>query len=136
MGLRNSAHSLGKLMNPCAGPAVVVGSYTHPEYAVSMAATLELTLANALLLRGTEGEPVADARRIQAMTAIRHGHASQVQEAKTGALSVLPDLPPPDAAATAQWIQSVLAGQVPVPAPLVQQVAHIVRLCHTTRTTP
>jgi hypothetical protein len=40
VGLRNPAHSLVKLMNPCAGPAVVVGSYTHPEYAVSMAAVL------------------------------------------------------------------------------------------------
>jgi hypothetical protein len=36
VGLRNSAHSLVKLMNPCAGPAVIVSSYTHPEYAVSM----------------------------------------------------------------------------------------------------
>ena len=96
-----------------------------------MAATLELTLANALLLRGTEGEPVADARRTPAMTAIRHGLASQVPEAQTGALSALPGLPAPDAAATAQWIQAVLAGQVPVPAPIAQHVAHIVRLCHT-----
>jgi len=57
VGLRNSAHSLVKLMNPCAGPAVVVSSYTHPEYAVSMAATYALMQSNALLLRGTEGEP-------------------------------------------------------------------------------
>ena len=136
VGLRNSAHSLVKLMNPCTHPAVVVGSYTHPEYAVSMAATLELTLANALLLRGTEGEPVADARRTPAMTAIRHGHAAQVQEAQAGALAALPSLPAPDATATAQWIQAVLAGQVPVPQPIAQQVARIVQLCHTTRTTP
>ena len=33
VGLRNPAHSLVKLMNPCAGRALVVGSYTHPEYA-------------------------------------------------------------------------------------------------------
>lgn len=136
VGLRNSAHSLVKLLNPCTGPAVVVGSYTHPEYAVSMAATLELTQANALLLRGTEGEPVADARRTPAMTAIRHGHASQVQEAQAGALAALPQLPAPDATSTAQWIQTVLAGQVPVPPPIAQQVAHIVQLCHSLRTTP
>lgn len=136
VGLRNSAHSLVKLMNPCTESAVVVGSYTHPEYAVSMAATLELTQANALLLRGTEGEPVADARRTPAMTALRRGHASQVQEAKAGALSSVPNLPAADAVATAQWIQAVLAGQVPVPEPIARQVAHIVQLCHTTRTTP
>ena len=134
VGLRNSAHSLVKLMNPCSHPAVVVGSYTHPEYAVSMAATLELTQANALLLRGTEGEPVADARRTPAMTAISRGHARQVQEAQAGALAALPDLPAPDVAATASWIQAVLAGQQPVPAPIALQVRHIVQLCQTTRT--
>jgi len=136
VGLRNSGHSLVKLMNPCTDAAVVVGSYTHPEYAVSMAATLELTQANALLLRGTEGEPVADARRSPAMTAICRGHVRQVQEAQTGALAALPDLPAPDPVATAQWIQAVLAGQVPVPEPITQQVAHLVQLCHSLRTSP
>ncbi|MBB1093457.1 DNA-binding protein YbiB [Rhodopseudomonas palustris] len=134
VGLRNSAHSLVKLMNTCTHPAVVVGSYTHPEYAVSMAATLKLTQANALLLRGTEGEPVADARRTPAMTAISRGHAAQVQEAQAGALAAVPNLPAPDATATALWIQAVLAGQQPVPAPIALQVHHIVQLCQTTRT--
>ena len=136
VGLRNSGHSLVKLMNPCTDAAVVVGSYTHPEYAVSMAATLELTQANALLLRGTEGEPVADARRSPAMTAICRGHARQVQEAQPGALAGVPDLPASDPVATAQWIQAVLTGQVPVPEPIAQQVAHLVQLCHSLRTSP
>ena len=30
-----------KLMNPVAGPSIQVASYTHPEYALSMQATLE-----------------------------------------------------------------------------------------------
>jgi anthranilate phosphoribosyltransferase len=64
VGLRNPAHSLVKLMNPCLGQALVVSSYTHPEYAISMAQTIELMQTNALLLRGTEGEVVADARRM------------------------------------------------------------------------
>ena len=136
VGLRNSGHSLVKLMNPCTDAAVVVGSYTHPEYAVSMAATLELTQANALLLRGTEGEPVADARRCPAMTAVCRGHARQVQEAQAGALATMPDLPAADPEATAQWIQAVLAGQVPVPAPIAQQVDRLVQLCHSIRTKP
>lgn len=134
VGLRNSAHSLVKLLNPCTHPAVVVGSYTHPEYAVSMAATLELTQANALLLRGTEGEPVADARRTPAMTALHQGHARQVEDVQAGALAALPSLPAPDAPTTALWIQAVLAGQQPVPEPITRQVRHIVQLCHTLRT--
>jgi anthranilate phosphoribosyltransferase len=136
VGLRNSGHSMVKLMNPCDGPALVVGSYTHPEYAVSMAATFELIQANALLLRGTEGEPVADPRRSPAMTGISQGHVTQLQATQTGALAALPQLPAPDAASTALWIQAVLAGQAPVPAPIAQQVAHITQLCQPFRNKP
>jgi anthranilate phosphoribosyltransferase len=67
VNLRNSGHSVVKLMNPCQGKSLLVSSYTHPEYAVSMAATFELMQSNALLLRGTEGESVADARRMPQM---------------------------------------------------------------------
>lgn len=70
VNLRNPAHSLVKLMNPVDGPALLVSSYTHPEYAVSMADTFALVQANALLIRGTEGEAVADARRTPKMQAL------------------------------------------------------------------
>jgi anthranilate phosphoribosyltransferase len=128
VGLRNSAHSLVKLMNPCAGTALVVGSYTHPEYAVSMADTFALTGTHALLLRGTEGEPVADARRTPQMDVFRHGQRHTVQAAQEGPLVALPELPATtDAAATAAYIRAVLDGQLPVPTPIARQVAHILR---------
>ncbi|MDE3234065.1 MAG: DNA-binding protein YbiB, partial [Pseudomonadota bacterium] len=73
VNLRNPAHSLVKLMNPCKGPALILSSYTHPEYAVSMAQTFQLTQANAFLIRGTEGEPVADARRTPQMDFFHKG---------------------------------------------------------------
>ena len=128
VGLRNPAHSLVKLMNPCTGRALVVGSYTHPEYASSMAATFALTGAHALLLRGTEGEPVADARRTPQMDAFRDGQRELLQAVQEGPLTALPDLPKDtDATATAAYIRAVLAGSLPVPAPIAQQVQHIVR---------
>ena len=130
VGLRNPAHSLVKLMNPCVGHALVVGSYTHPEYASSMAETFALIGAHALLLRGTEGEPVADARRAPQMDAFCDGQRELLQAAQGGPLTALPDLPPgTDAAATAAYIHAVLAGTLPVPAPIAQQVQHIVREC-------
>ena len=130
VGLRNPAHSLVKLMNPCAGPAVVVGSYTHPEYAVSMGAVFELMGSTAMLLRGTEGEPVADARRAPRMDAFRAGQRLVLQEAQSGTLENLPDLPiGTNAAATARYIRSVLDGHNPVPDPIARQVEHLVRLC-------
>ena len=131
VGLRNPAHSLVKLMQPCAGPAVLVSSYTHPEYLQSMSATLALTGTRALLLRGTEGEPVADARRTPAMDTFDQGQCTRVQEPQLGPLAQLPSLPATDATSTAAWIRSVLAGHAPVPAPIALQVQHILGLAKT-----
>jgi anthranilate phosphoribosyltransferase len=129
IGLRNSAHSLVKLMNPCDGPAVIVSSYTHPEYAVSMGSVFELTGATALLLRGTEGEVVADARRLPQMDGFRNGQRVTLQEGRKGTLTDLPDLPREvDAQSTAAYISDVLAGAKPVPGSMALQVEHILHL--------
>lgn len=129
VNLRNSAHSLVKLMNPCAGPSLLVTSYTHPEYADSMAATIALTRSNALLLRGTEGEAVADPRRVPKMQAFVDGQSVLLQAPQSGSLSELPALPTAiDSASTAHYIRAVLDGSQPLPAPIAQQVAHIVQL--------
>jgi anthranilate phosphoribosyltransferase len=129
VGLRNSAHSLVKLMNPTAGRAVIVSSYTHPEYAVSMAAVFELVGATALLLRGTEGEVVADARRLPEMRGFVRGVPRTLEEGRKGTLTDLPDLPREiDAASTAAYIADVLDGRRPLPASLALQVEHILHL--------
>jgi len=125
VGLRNSGHSLVKLMNPCDAPALVAGSYTHPEYLQSMSATFALTGQHALLLRGTEGEPVADARRTPAMDVFKDGQTRRVQHQREGSLNHLPDMPAIDAAATAAYIRQVLRGERPVPEPIALQVQHI-----------
>ncbi|MDO9406285.1 MAG: DNA-binding protein YbiB [Polaromonas sp.] len=129
VGLRNPAHSLVKVMNPCAGPALVISSYTHPEYAISMAQTFELTAAHALLLRGTEGEVVADPRRMPQMEAFIAGQRSLLQEAQPGSVATVPVLPKAiDAASTATYIRAVLAGNEPVPAPIARQVELILQV--------
>jgi anthranilate phosphoribosyltransferase len=131
IGLRNPAHSLVKLMDPCAGKSLVVSSYTHPEYALSMAATFELIGANALLLRGTEGESVADPRRTPKMQAFVAGQPTDLLAYQSGSLTTLPELPLEiDAATTATYIRQVMDGTQPVPAPIAQQVAHLVRLAN------
>lgn len=128
VGLRNPAHSLVKLMNPGAGTSLIISSYTHPEYALSMAATFTLTGANALLLRGTEGEAVADPRRAPRMELFLHGRGQVLQEAQIGSLEALPALPRDiDPVSTAAYIRAVLEGASPVPTPIATQVAHIVR---------
>ena len=132
LGLRNSAHSMVKLMDPLApvaGDSLIVGSYTHREYAQSMAATIALTGSDAMLLRGTEGEPVADPRRTPQMDGFLAGHPRRLQDAQDGPLTTLPELPTTiDATSTAGYIRAVMAGTTPVPAPIALQVAHLRQL--------
>jgi anthranilate phosphoribosyltransferase len=129
VGLRNPAHSLVKIMNPCLGEALVVSSYTHPEYAISMGQTFELIKANALLLRGTEGEVVADARRTPQREAFMGGKRTLLQAFQPGTLASVPDLPTAiDAGSTAAYIRAVMSGSVAVPASITRQVEHILQL--------
>ncbi|MEZ7828873.1 MAG: DNA-binding protein YbiB [Brachymonas denitrificans] len=134
IGLRNSAHSLVKLMNPLHGTplqqrSLVIGAYTHPEYAVSMAEVIGLMQGNALLLRGTEGEVVADARRVRQMDGYVRGEPVRLVEAQTGSLTELPGIPEgTDAAATARYSADVLAGALPVPEPIARQVQAVLDL--------
>ncbi len=128
VGLRNPAHSLVKLLNPCDGRALVVGCHTHPEYAVSMAGLFAHIGADAMLLRGTEGEPVADARRMPALDAFIAGARIALEPAQRGTLHTLPDLPAADPDATAHYVRAVLAGDAPMPEPIAAQVDHLVAL--------
>jgi len=124
VGLRNSGHTLAKLLAPM--PSVLrVVSYTHPEYAALLGQFLAHTGAHAMLLRGTEGEAVADARRSPKLDVFVAGQrrTDLSRDAQPGVLAVLPDLPREhDAASTAAYIREVLAGHTPLPAPIAVQV--------------
>ena len=129
IGLRNPAHSLVKHLNPLAASgtqSLVVGCYTHPEYRLSMEQTHAEAGSHALLLRGMEGEPIADPRRQPALRGIIQGRKVLELQAETGAVPVTPELPNGlDVAATATWTREVLQGQRPVPAPIATQVQAI-----------
>jgi len=138
IGLRNPAHSLAKLL-PALGPArnaVRVVNHTHPEYAASLGEFLALTQATALLMRGTEGEPVADARRCPKLTAFLDGVAQPALsvEGQGGSLVAVPELPPIDAASTAAYIVDVMAGAKSLPAPLATQMMALRALADAART--
>ena len=138
LGLRNPAHSVVKLLDPLAAPdagyprgpaSLVVGSYTHPEYARSMAETVALRASHALLLRGTEGEPVADLRRQAAMQGWLGGRCRFATPAQPRDLQAPLALPPAiDAASTARWTEDLLAGRESVPASIARQVQAIAAL--------
>ena len=85
-----------------------------------------------MLLRGTEGEPVADPRRCPLIEGLQQGQRLVLQPAQEGSLATLPDLPNgQDIQATAEYTQAVLTGQQPVPEPLRVQVQRIAALART-----
>lgn len=128
LGVRNSTHTLVKIMQPFAEPALRLVSYTHPEYLAML--TSYFTIAapswrgDALLMRGTEGETVANAKRAQQIEWF-HDHQCTKLVQKQAPVDELPPLPlTSDAATTAAWIAAALRGEQPVPAPIAEQVEH------------
>lgn len=131
VGVRNSGHSVAKMLDPCRGaPTLRLMSYTHPEFGHLMSGWAEREGANAMLLRGTEGEAVADPRRQPRIDTWLAGcrRPEFSVAAQDGVVTELPLLPREhDASTTALYIQSVLSGEKPAPAPLACQVQLIVQ---------
>jgi len=124
LGVRNSAHSLVKLLNPFRGDAVLVAPATHPDFIDLMRNILLNRGQRGLLLRGTEGEPFANPKRRPRLEFIHDGAVDVLFEAEHESLRALPNLPESnDAASTAKWIRRVLDKQIPLPKPIANQLA-------------
>jgi anthranilate phosphoribosyltransferase len=137
LGVRNSTHTLVKILQPFDGPALRLVSYTHPEYLELLggyfAEGAPRGEGDAFLMRGTEGETVANPHRAQQIDWFHDGGRSLLAERDppTDALARLPEAR--DAASTARWIEQVLQGCEPVPAPIASQVEHCVRVARALR---
>ncbi len=129
--LRNSGHTVAKLLDAIrVGPSFRVVNFTHPECAHLSAEFAADSHVSLLLTRGTEGEPVADPRRLPRLDVFIGGNlrGDLSQPPHEGVLSELPLLPQSrDAATTAVYIQSVIGSEKPAPTPLVRQVDVIAR---------
>jgi anthranilate phosphoribosyltransferase len=132
LGVRNSTHTLVKIMQPFAGPALRLVSYTHPEYLAML--TEYFTSAapagrgDVFLMRGTEGETVANAKRAQQIEWI-HEHRLEILVPKQAPVDETPPLPDEaDATTTAAWIAAALRGEQPVPASIAEQVQQCVQV--------
>lgn len=124
LGLRNSAHSLVKMIDPFKGHGVVIAPATHPPYIELMRAMLCAGGGYGLVFRGTEGEPFANPKRRPRLEYIYQGNSAILFEAEHDSIKVLPHLPEAaDARTTAIWTQKVLDNQAPIPLPLANQLA-------------
>ncbi|MDD2874372.1 MAG: DNA-binding protein YbiB [Azoarcus sp.] len=123
MGVRSSAHTMAKLLDPCSGRSVRVVAVTHPEYLERMDEFLRADGGHAMLLRGTEGEIYANPRRCPEMKTYADGTSRIGVAAEDGGAPPLAGLhDSPSVADNAATIRAMLAGEQPVPAPILAQV--------------
>lgn len=124
MGVRNSAHVLAKLLDPFEGASLRVVNAGHRGYLEKMREIFLATGSSALLLPGTEGEPFANPRRRPQLEYFHNGEAAVLFAEELGPIRILPGFPRDcDAHTTATWSRQVLAGEAPLPMPLVNQLA-------------
>ena len=124
LGLRNSAHSLVKMLDPFKDGSLLLTAATHPEYLNLMREVLAALGTHALLLRGTEGEPFANPSRRPRIEYLHDGVCDTLFEPEHESLKVLPNLSENcDVRTTADWMRRVLAGTVALPPPIANQLA-------------
>jgi anthranilate phosphoribosyltransferase len=124
LGVRNPAHSLVTLLDPFESGGLRVVSAGHPAQLEKLETFLQATGFDALLMKSTEGEPFANPRQRPRIKFFRQGEDTVLfEEEMLSARSSLSQPAAIDAAATAAWIRQAMAGQVPIPHPLVNQLA-------------
>lgn len=131
IGLRNSAHTIVKMLQPLGDhtehAAIRLVNYTHPEYLQVMTDYFSTHPANVLLMRGTEGEAVADARRLGKMLWVADQQTQVVSDGERGSVPATEYLPVGTSLEeTVSYINDVLSGKQAVPTPIATQLEFLV----------
>ena len=124
LGVRNPAHNLVTLLDPFESGGLRIVCADKPQELEKLEAFLQATGFDALLMKSTEGEPFANPKQRPRIKFFRQGESIVLFEEEM--LSARTSLSQPaaiDAAATAGWVRQAMAGQVPIPHPLVNQLA-------------
>jgi anthranilate phosphoribosyltransferase len=130
LGVRNSAHLAAKLVDPFGGAGVPVIGASCSTMLDKLAGVLVELGASALLLASTEGEPFASPRRRPRIDHFKRGVRQVLFEEEAGPIRPVAGLPVGiDAHATAAWIRLALAGEAPIPHPLINQFACCLYAC-------
>lgn len=129
LGVRTSAHLVVKLLDPFAGDGVIVAGAADAQHLERLGAVLGAIGATALLLASTQGEPFANPSRRPRIEHFDRGAAQVLFEEEVGPVDSAGLPVAIDARATAEWIQLALAGQAPIPHPLVNQLACCLYAC-------
>lgn len=130
LGLRNSGHSVAKLLDAAPGRSVRVVAVTHPEYLDSMGEALPALTrqgGRALLMRASEGEAYAHLRRRAQLWGFADGQRLALHAPDSADL----DWPLAEACepgANAALIRAMLDGDAPLPPRIQEQVQALLQL--------
>lgn len=123
LGVRSVAHAVARLLDPFEGDSLRVVAAQESALALNRDYLLA-TGAHAMLLQGAAGEPYADPRHRPRIEHVQEGGVETLFEAEVLAMKKMNTLPEGmNAAASAAWIRRALAGETPVPLPIVNQLA-------------
>ena len=126
IGLRNTGHVLAKLINPTLQKPWQVSNYTHPEYPEKLREFFQLRSANAILMRGSEGEPTASLQRLPEMHfLLPNANEMTTPEERFEDLSPFLEI---DAISTASITEQILSGQVKCPSSIIRQAIQISKM--------
>jgi anthranilate phosphoribosyltransferase len=127
LGVRNTAHSLVKLMNPTVRKDCLrLTCFTHPEFEVLQHEVFTALAQPAMIVRATEGEVVANVRKSARIDLMNRGFTVPVVEPDNKGFAAL-NLPTrSDLTGTINYMQEILSGAISMPSALAMQVDAIV----------
>lgn len=130
LGVRNSGHTLAKLLLPAGvhgRDACRLIAVTHPAFLQLMRELFLSAPAHAFIMRGVEGEAVVRLHSPQPIEEMSCDGAPVTRVIGEDEKDY--PLPQREAHATAQWTQDVLDGRTPAPIALAHQAAIIAEHC-------
>jgi len=122
MGVRNSSHTLAKLITPFIGqPSLRLSSVSHPEYVQKVSSFFLRIAGRALLSQGTEGEVYANPLRSPAIYRIADGEQAMLWDKHEFTDVTLPAAK--DIDSTVAFINDCLQGRCAIPQALLNQLS-------------
>lgn len=124
LGLHDWVYKLTALPDPFRGEGVRIVGIADPVLREIIELVCSEERLDALVFDGADDDAFVTPCRRPEMSVLRHGVRGVLFEPESNNLQWRIDLPEPlDVAATASWTRRALAGEVPLPHPLVNQLA-------------
>lgn len=124
LGLQNWLYKLAALMDPFRGEGVRVAGVADTQLREVFEAVCYEERLDALVFEGVDDDAFVDPGRRPAIVAYAAGQPGTLFSPESIGLEWRVDLPEPhDVAGTAEWTRRAIAGEVPLPHPLVNQLA-------------